>query len=348
LSNKYLMGLHANSLHWLVKAIRQHKLKGRVATLGVQDVDFSSLSTLPELRGAGDLSDVFAALGFEHLESIDLSDYEGATHLFDLNCEELPSDLCARFDLVINGGTLEHVFHIPNALTNISRMLRTGGSVVHIAPCHNWVDHGFFQFSPTLMFDYYDAAGFNILESAIALFNDSETWLFKPAIPPSDGRAQTGTFDRRPALLFFLAQRGHRIVERPIPIQRLYQRTGAIGIGPTSFLPYRVAAGKELETPAVSIEIVSVEHDDGHCWIAHLSGCAEPYDSAADPASSGLILTEDGIPLGPPHSTHDAIRRLGRGAYSHWNGVLYFSSSDNSSPLHNGRQYKAITRTDGW
>ena len=75
---------------------------------------------------------------------------------FDLNEDELPERLVSRFDAVFNGGTLEHVFHVPNALTSITRMLRPGGVVVHVVPCNGWVNHGFYQISPTLMFDYYD------------------------------------------------------------------------------------------------------------------------------------------------------------------------------------------------
>ncbi|MGH2611005.1 MAG: SGNH/GDSL hydrolase family protein, partial [Tepidiformaceae bacterium] len=36
---------------------------------------------------------------------------------------------------------------------------------------------------------------------------------------------------------------------------------------------------------------------------------------------------------------HSAIRELGAGRFSHWRGVLYFSSLDNSDPRHNGRTY---------
>ena len=52
-----------------------------------------------------------------------------------------------------------------------------------------------------------------------------------------------------------------------------------------------------------------------------------------------MILLEDGKPLGPAHSIHDGIRGLGCGRFSHWGPNLWFSTSDNSDPLTNGRRY---------
>jgi hypothetical protein len=65
-------------------------------------------------------------------------------------------------------------------------------------------------------------------------------------------------------------------------------------------------------------------------------------DGMNDPCRSPLIVLENGLPLGPQHSTHEAIKSLGRGSLSHWGGALYFSTSDNSDPRANGRAYAAL------
>jgi hypothetical protein len=62
-------------------------------------------------------------------------------------------------------------------------------------------------------------------------------------------------------------------------------------------------------------------------------------DSPRTLEASFLELYEDGRRLGPPHSPHDHIRTVGQGAFSHWGRELYFSTSDGSSPLTNGRTY---------
>jgi hypothetical protein len=62
-------------------------------------------------------------------------------------------------------------------------------------------------------------------------------------------------------------------------------------------------------------------------------------DSPRTLEASFLELYEDGRRLGPPHSPHDHIRTVGQGAFSHWGRELFFSTSDGSSPLTNGRTY---------
>jgi hypothetical protein len=62
-------------------------------------------------------------------------------------------------------------------------------------------------------------------------------------------------------------------------------------------------------------------------------------DSLGALEDSFLEIYEDGRRLGPPHSPHDHIRAVGQGAFSHWGRDLFFSTSDGSSPLTNGRTY---------
>ena len=112
-----------------------------------------------------DYRDFFRAIGFEYAASLDISDYEGAEHLLDLNDAITPAELVGRFDLIVNHGTLEQVFHIPNALTHVSRMLRPGGVGMHLLPVNNFVDHGYYQFSPLMLWDYYGANRFEVLDS---------------------------------------------------------------------------------------------------------------------------------------------------------------------------------------
>lgn len=89
-----------------------------------------------------------------------------------------------------------------------------------------------------------------------------------------------------------------------------------------------------------SIRLSQVEHVRDHCYSATLpSGLTG--DTLEHPFCSALDLLEDGVGLGPPHSEHNGISATGRGAYSHWHNTLYFSTSDNSDPRTNGRDYIA-------
>lgn len=103
----------------------------------------------------------FRMFGFREVHAIDYSEIDGADILFNLN-SDLPDTLKNKFDYVIDGGTLEHVFNVAKAMKNISEMLRVGGTVIHILPLGGYVDHGFYSFSPTFFLDFYKINEFRI------------------------------------------------------------------------------------------------------------------------------------------------------------------------------------------
>lgn len=121
---------------------------------------------------AGDT--VFKMLGFEQISVLDYSDFEGANIVFDLNSTELPSELIGKFDVVVDHGTLEHVFHLPNALSNIHRLLKTGGRAITSSPSTNFLDHGFYMFQPTLFVDYYAANNWVVESIQVVQFTHNQ------------------------------------------------------------------------------------------------------------------------------------------------------------------------------
>ena len=56
--------------------------------------------------------------------------------------------------MVIDHGTLEHMFHLPNALNNICGLLKLNGRAMFISPSGNYFDHGFYMLQPTLFLDW--------------------------------------------------------------------------------------------------------------------------------------------------------------------------------------------------
>lgn len=68
-------------------------------------------------------------------------------------------------------------------------------------------------------------------------------------------------------------------------------------------------------------------------------------DSEDNNNRSTIELYENNRRIGPAHSKHLDIAKLGQGRFSHWrkNGTtIYFSSSDNSNPQTNGRAYWVV------
>lgn len=82
---------------------------------------------------------------------MDISDYEGAAILHDLN-KPIGAELKEKFTLVLDGGTLEHVFNFPTALANAMEMVETGGHLIVVTGGNNFLGHGFYQFSPELFY----------------------------------------------------------------------------------------------------------------------------------------------------------------------------------------------------
>jgi SAM-dependent methyltransferase len=164
---------------------------------------------------------VLTLLGADSVSVADISPYENPDYLIDLNNRGGP-EYNDKFDIIFDIGTLEHIFDVPTALENITRMLKPGGRVILVVPSSNYIDHGFYQFSPTLFYDFFSCNGFNsfscylIEGNPLNYLRKGKIWKYTgfgkecPLITPSGVET------------FFTAikQNTHKEFEKPI--QRLY------------------------------------------------------------------------------------------------------------------------------
>jgi hypothetical protein len=111
-------------------------------------VDLSQAMAMAEQRYS---EPVLHRLGARLIDSLDASDYEGATLVHDLN-RPLPPELRATYSVVIDSGSLEHIFNFPVALAGCLECVALGGHYLAVTPMNNWAGHGFYQFSPELYF----------------------------------------------------------------------------------------------------------------------------------------------------------------------------------------------------
>ena len=93
----------------------------------------------------------FSLLGAKKVDSLDTSDFEGASYVHDLNLP-IPENLSQKFSLVYDGGTLEHIFNLPQAFKNVMQMVRVGGRFMQLTVANNFMGHGFWQLSPELVY----------------------------------------------------------------------------------------------------------------------------------------------------------------------------------------------------
>jgi hypothetical protein len=90
-------------------------------------------------------------IGANIIDSFDYSNYEGASHIHDMNLA-IPDIYKDKYNVVIDGGALEHIFNFPVAIKNCMEMIKVGGYYLAITPGNNFMGHGFYQFSPELLF----------------------------------------------------------------------------------------------------------------------------------------------------------------------------------------------------
>ena len=125
---------------------------------------------LSKLKGSGFYrnypsgDELFRSLGFSKIDSLDVTSYEGANVLADLN-QSVDNLNLESYDLVYDGGTSEHIFNQMEVLTNIFKILKVGGIVIHNTPANNLLDHGYVQASPNFYLEYYTANQFELLQS---------------------------------------------------------------------------------------------------------------------------------------------------------------------------------------
>lgn len=97
---------------------------------------------------------LFRKLGFGEIETMDFAAYEGPSIEQDLN-EPVPEHLHNQFDFIFDGGTIEHVFNVPQALMNVYLMLKPGGRFVSANGMNGWVGHGMYQFNPEMVWTFW-------------------------------------------------------------------------------------------------------------------------------------------------------------------------------------------------
>lgn len=133
----------------------------------------------------------FKTLGFKEVHALDVSDYEHADIIFNLN-DDLPKDLKGKFDIVFDGGVIEHVFNVSNALLNICKLTKVGGYIFNINPVYNYIHNTFWNISPEMFLDFYSANSYRILDCSIITFltedREKRAWPDRPVIWSPDVR----------------------------------------------------------------------------------------------------------------------------------------------------------------
>lgn len=167
----------------------------------------NGVKKLEEVVFTDDYSDpIFEILGTRKLDTLDFSAYEGATIIHDLNVP-IPRNLHNSFSCVVDSGTLEHVFNFPVAIKSCMEAVKVGGHYIGITPANNQLGHGFYQFSPELIYRIFsEENGFKILKMVITV-PDSENLVWYEVADPKTVNNRVMLVNNIPLSLMFIAEK---------------------------------------------------------------------------------------------------------------------------------------------
>lgn len=216
------MGLDANGARFLLHARSMGVSFDKTLMIGRQDLHLSQETRVDLIREyrthcvpdaektlqqstSEYAEDFISCLGATTVESMDHSSFEGAAICHDLN-EPISSDLESQYDVVLDGGTLEHVFNVQEAFRNCMKMVKVGGHYLGISPANNFMGHGFYQFSPELFFEFFSAAnGFEVQQ--VILFEHRRNASWYEVIAPKTVRSRVSVKNSERTYVLVIAKR---------------------------------------------------------------------------------------------------------------------------------------------
>lgn len=169
-------------------------------------------------RNQGFAEPFLGLLGAKAIRSFDVSAYENATDIVDLNLP-IGAGYKNRFTAALEGGTLEHVFNFPQAIKSCMEMLEVGGHFVGVVPSNNFLGHGFYQFSPELFFRVFsEVNGFKVIKMIVYEDAPGADWF--EVRDPEDSKQRAELVNSRPTCLAVIAK---RVTAVPVFASAIYQ-----------------------------------------------------------------------------------------------------------------------------
>ena len=165
-----------------------------------------------------DLAKMFYAifLDYRKIAAIDLHGTPDALKL-DLNH---PLELGEQFDVLIDGGTAEHVFDVCQFFRTCHQVARPGGLMLHSLPFLGWLEHGFYNFNPTFFWDLAQTNGYAVVLLAYTEMSPAKVVPLgsREQLLQMAGNAELG----QTALLYAVLRKPAAEAEFRIPMQGVY------------------------------------------------------------------------------------------------------------------------------
>jgi hypothetical protein len=244
------MGLGGEAVEAVGREHAYRPISGDVVFIGRQTTYFTADELVAMLRGYGHCVDaaaieidrsttnrqqgyegkelvtdrsIFLALGITSIRALDVSGYEGADIIHDLN-EPLPPHLHGCADFVVDGSTLDNVFDPATCLRNMAALLRPGGRLLTIN-AYTTQQTAYTLCSPPWYFDYFIENGFADCRVYVIVARRGRKnafWLDPGYIDRA--RSETLVFSARGnVFIVALAERGPTSSTARSPVQQVYR-----------------------------------------------------------------------------------------------------------------------------
>lgn len=243
------MGMSCASVEMIIQEHLYRPIQGKVLLIGRQNTDITPqaminllalydlkprISLVLETPGSLEhktltLSDdtariadvsVFHSLADCEVMALDISDYEGAEIIHDLNLP-LPEKYKNQFDFIFDGSSMDNIFNGPQALISLSELLRPGGRLL-LYNAANSSPTAYLQYSPDWVFDFFAVNGYADCKVYIHEFPWDFEQVVPASIPPGGFPPQTGCFWHFDPLVVYSGQFGFQNSEIKDGGQRFY------------------------------------------------------------------------------------------------------------------------------
>lgn len=138
--------------------------------------------------------------GATEVDSYDANNYEKATYIANFNNK---NSFEKKYDLVLDFGSLEHIFNTQQAFLNVATLCKKNGFIAHANPSNLFCGHGFYQFSPELYYSLYSKKnGFEDTVVFLANYQNIKNYWYLAHKPKEGNRSDFLSFNQLGALVF--------------------------------------------------------------------------------------------------------------------------------------------------
>jgi hypothetical protein len=229
------------------------------------EINTSTIDRTSTRQGLVTDGSIFRALGNDRVRAIDVSDYEGAEIIHDLNLP-LPPELKGICDFLVDGSTLDNTFNPATTLKNYADLVRPGGRMLLINAFSSF-DSAYVIMPPLWYFDYLIVNGFADVRVYVVVFEGERVSIYAiDAAEVATRRREMGHFGTGYRMsTFVFAERGATSTTHLLPTQQHYRSAEGWDAFLSNLIP--ITRSERPHLLASVGDPIMTEYPGGYRWI---------------------------------------------------------------------------------